>query len=238
MRVLVVSDIHGNHAALEAVATVPHDAVICLGDIVGYGPQPAECVRWVRAHSDWTVQGNHDRAIADQVPPRCRADFAWLAAAVTPYTRGQLTRSDLRFLSGLPRWAVHVIDGVRVATFHAKPSDPLYGYMSTDPQQWSRELDGVDAELVLVGHTHLPLDLTIGRTRLVNPGSVGQPKDGDPRAAYALLEDGRPSLERMEYPIDRTVAALEATGVDDAAVTVLTEILRTGRAPQPLAAKG
>lgn len=72
MRILVISDLHGNWAALEAVAAVPHDAVLCLGDIVGYGPQPAECLRWLRARGAHIVQGNHDRALADDLPPRCR----------------------------------------------------------------------------------------------------------------------------------------------------------------------
>jgi predicted phosphodiesterase len=75
VRTLVVSDLHGNWPALEAVAAVPHDAVVCLGDIVGYGPQPGECLRWLRASHASIVQGNHDRSVADGVPPRCRLDF-------------------------------------------------------------------------------------------------------------------------------------------------------------------
>jgi putative phosphoesterase len=232
MRILVISDIHGNRAALEAVATVPHDAVICLGDIVGYGPDPAACTRWVQRHSGWTVQGNHDRAIGDEVPPRCRPDFAWLAEAVTPWTRSQLAPEDFTFLRGLPRWTVHVIDGVRVACVHARPSDPLYGYLPPDREVWARELESVVADLVLVGHTHLPLDFTIGRQRLVNPGSVGQPKDGDPRAAFAVVVDGEPQLGRIEYDVEQTVAALKASDVARPAVAVLGEMLRTGQPPR------
>lgn len=232
MRVLVISDIHGNRAALEAVATTRHDAVICLGDIVGYGPEPAACTQWVQRHAGWTVQGNHDRAIGEGVPPRCRPDFAWLAEAVTPWTRSQLAPDDLTFLAGLPRWTVHVLDGVRVACVHARPSDPLYGYLSPDREVWARELEGVIADLVLVGHTHLPLDFRIGRQRLINPGSVGQPKDGDPRAAFALVVDGEPQLCRIEYDVEQTVAALEASDIARPAVGVLGEMLRTGQPPR------
>ena len=232
MRILVISDIHGNRAALEAVAATPHDAVICLGDIVGYGPDPAACTHWVRQHSGWTVQGNHDRAIGEDVPPRCRPDFAWLAEAVTPWTRAQLALEDLAYLRGLPRWTVHVLDGVRLACVHARPSDPLYGYLPPDREVWARELESVVADLVLVGHTHLPLDFRIGRQRLINPGSVGQPKDGDPRAAFALVVDGEPQLGRIEYDVEQTVAALESSDVARPAVAVLGEMLRTGQPPR------
>lgn len=231
MRVLVVSDIHGNRAALDAVAATPHDAVICLGDIVGYGPEPLACVDWVREHAMWAVQGNHDRAIGEDIPPRCRPDFAWLAEAVTPHTRRELAPADLDYLAGLPRWAVHELDGLRVALFHARPSDPLYGYMPDNRSAWARELASTDADLVLVGHTHLPLDFQFDDVRLLNPGSVGQPKDGDPRAAFALIENGVPSLRRVEYPVEQTVASLGAADAPPRAVEVLAAMLRAGTAP-------
>ena len=233
MRVLIVSDVHGNRAALEAVASEPHDAVICLGDIVGYGPEPRACVDWVRERATWVVQGNHDRANADDVSPRCQPNFAWLADAVAPLTKAQLTDDHREYLRGLPRWVVRDIAGLRIACFHAKPSDPLYGYMPNDRQAWARELETVEADLVLVGHTHLPLDLTIGNRRVVNPGSVGQPKHGDARAAYAVLVDGEPHLKRIAYVVDETTAAIAASAVERRAGDVLCEMLRTGEAPRP-----
>jgi putative phosphoesterase len=181
MKILVISDIHGNLAALDAVTATPHDAVICLGDIVGYGPDPRGCLQWVREHANWVVQGNHDRAIGDGVPPRCQPDFAWLADAVTP---------------------------------------------------WTRELEKVPANLLLVGHTHLPLDLRIDQQRVINPGSVGQPKDGDPRASFAMIVDGEPQPFRVAYDVEATVSALEASDVATKAVGVLSEMLRTGKAPR------
>ena len=231
MRILIVSDIHGNRAALESVANEPHDAVICLGDIVGYGPEPAACASWVRDNAAWIVQGNHDRAAAEQISPRCQPNFAWLADAVTPLTRAQLDANDIAFLRGLPRWAIRDVSGVRVACFHAKPSDPLYGYLPPAPDAWASELDKVEADLLLVGHTHLPMDFTIGNKRVVNPGSVGQPKDGDPRAAYGVLVDGSPELKRAEYPVTDTIAALEGSTVDPRAVEVLSRMLLRGEAP-------
>ena len=234
MKILIVSDIHGNRAALETVAASEmFDDVICLGDIVGYGPDPGWCTRWIREHSKWTVQGNHDRAHAENVDPLCRPEFAWLASATAPIARAQLSAADKAFLRDLPRWAIHDLDGIRVACFHARPSDPLYGYVPPERDAWLSELDGVSADVVLVGHTHLPLDLVISGRRLINPGSVGQPKDGDPGAAFAMLIDGKPVLKRATYPVEQTIASLAASRTDRSAVHVLSALLRTGSVAAP-----
>ena len=233
MKILVISDIHGNRAALEAVVAVEHDAVICLGDIVGYGPQPRECVRWIRQHADFVVQGNHDRAIAEDVSPRCRPEFEWLADAVSPWTRAELEPDDLAYLQGLPRWLVVPIDGLRIACVHAKPSDPLYGYLPPDRTLWASEAEKTPADILLVGHTHLPMGLTVGPRRVVNPGSVGQPKDGDPRASFAMIVDGVVHWHRVPYDVEATVTALEEADVAPRPASVLSEMLRTGDSPRP-----
>ncbi|HXK09371.1 MAG TPA: metallophosphoesterase family protein [Vicinamibacteria bacterium] len=229
MRVLVVSDIHGNWPALHAVAAVPHDAVLCLGDVVGYGPQPAECLRWLRASGAVMVQGNHDRSVAEGVPPRCRPDFEWLADATRDVARRQLTEEETSFLRTLPPRREVSVDGRRLVLLHAAPADPLYGYLGPDADAWREAVASMPADLVLVGHTHLQFHLRLGSVDVVNPGSLGQPKDGDPRAAYAILEDGVPRLERSSYAVERTAEALAAAGVAPAALTALTALLRTGR---------
>jgi putative phosphoesterase len=231
MRVLVISDVHGNREALEAVAAEPHDSVICLGDLVGYGPEPAACVQWARAHAQLVLQGNHDRALAEGVAPGCRAQFLWLAEALAPLGRAQLAEEDITYLRQLPRSAALEIDGGRFLFVHATPRDPLYRYVGPEPDAWSSELAGIDADVVAVGHTHLQFDLSVGAARVVNPGSVGQPKDGDPRAAYAVIEDRTITLKRTAYPVEQTVTALEHSGVDPAAVRALSALLRTGRVP-------
>jgi putative phosphoesterase len=229
VRVLVVSDIHGNWPALEAVAAVPHDAIVCLGDIVGYGPQPGECLRWLRANGAEIVQGNHDRALADDVPPRCRPDFEKLAAAAADIAQRQLADEEKEFLRGLPRTRALVIDGRRLLLAHATPVDPLYRYLGPEPEGWRSIVSGLDAELILVGHTHTGFQLHVGSVEVVNPGSVGQPKDGDPRAAFAIIEDGVPKLERASYDVQRTVEALSAARIDAAALGRLVTALETGR---------
>jgi predicted phosphodiesterase len=228
VRVLVVSDVHGNWPALEAVAAAPHDAVACLGDVVGYGPQPAECLRWLRASGAMMVQGNHDRSLAEGVPPRCRPDFEWLAAATRHIARDQLSDEEAAFLRALPPRCEAVLDGRRLVLLHAAPADPLYRYLGPEPDAWREAVSGLQTDLVLVGHTHLPFHFQFGSVAVVNPGSVGQPKDGDPRAAFAIVEDGVPRLERVSYPVEPTIEALESAGVDPAARDALAALLRTG----------
>lgn len=236
MKTLVISDLHGNRAALDAVATAePHDAVICLGDIVGYGPEPGACARWTQEHATLVVQGNHDRALADGVSPRCREQFKWLADAMAPLGREQLNAHETAWLRALPRWAVLDLAGKQFMFVHATPVDPLYQYLGPDRDAWARELVTIDTDAVVVGHTHLQFDLDLGDKHVVNPGSVGQPKDGDPRAAYAVIENGVVRLGRVAYPVEQTVAALEASGAPRAAVADLSSLLRTGRVSAPRA---
>ena len=228
MRTLVISDIHGNLPALEAVATVPHDDVICLGDIVGYGPFPSACLAWVRAHASLVVQGNHDCSAADGSPPQCRPDFERLAKAVATATASQLSRAERDYLRDLPRWSSVQRHGRTMLCLHATPRNPRYKYLAADAAGWARELIGVEADLLLVGHTHLPIVLDINGQRVVNPGSVGQPKDGDPRAAYAILEDGKVTLQRIAYAVDRTIEGLRGLALADDIMTPLAQLLRTG----------
>ena len=234
MRTLVICDIHGNWPALQAVldrTLASIDTVIALGDLVGYGPFPAKCVRWVAENASIAVQGNHDRAYGENVAVGCRPSFRWLSDAVGPLTWMQLEDKQLAYLRGLPRWAVLKIDGKKFAFVHAAPSDPLYEYIGPDPIRWEAELSGLDVDVLVVGHTHIQFSLRIGRSEVVNPGSVGQPKDGDPRAAFLLIEDGVCKLERVAYPINETIAALGSGKVDSEAVAVLGDVLRTGSVP-------
>ena len=240
MRTLVISDIHGNLPALEAVATEPHDDVICLGDIVGYGPDPLACLTWVRNHAALVVQGNHDCSAADGSPPQCRPDFEALAQAVAAATAKQLSRADRDYLRDLPRWSYFHRDGRGILCLHATPRNPRYKYLANDRVGWAQELTGVEADLLLVGHTHLPFVLEINGQRVINPGSVGQPKDGDPRAAYAILENGQVTLKRVAYSVEHTIEGLRGLSLANEVMTPLAQLLRTGdptsvRAPRDTA---
>jgi putative phosphoesterase len=231
MRTLVISDIHGNLAALDAVLMVPHDLLVCLGDIVGYGPQPSGCVRRVRDNLAVAVQGNHDRAFACGIASGASQHFRWLAEATSQVAIAQLHEEDRDFLAALPRWAVIDSLGPRILLVHATPKDPLYQYLGPDRDAWSRQVRGLDADILFVGHTHLQFQLELDDKVVVNPGSVGQPKDGDPRAAFAIIEDGKVLLQRASYDVEATISALEGAPVPKAAVRALSAVLRTGSVP-------
>ncbi len=232
MRTLILADVHGNPAALDAVLAEPHEALICLGDLVGSGPEPGACVDRIRSAGATVVQGNHDRAIAQHEPPGGPEPFRSLAEATISIAYAQLDGEALAYLRALPLSLSLDLDGRRHLLVHATPHDPLYRAVGPDATSWAAELDGVDAGTVLVGHTHVQFDLVLSHQRVVNPGSVGLPLDGDPRAAYALLEDGIITLRRIAYPIERTIGALRRSGLAATVVDELALWLQTGRAPR------
>jgi predicted phosphodiesterase len=235
MKILILSDIHGNWAALQAVLAAEPDVgqILCLGDLVNYGPQPAECVAWAMKTltPDWLIQGNHDHAVALDEDPCASVPYKTLAAATQELSKSALAPEAKQFLAGLqPLQRFKLNDAICVAC-HAVPSEPLYEYFSQNSPVtlWESELSGVNyPDFLFVGHTHLPTKTRIRRTLVVNPGSVGQPKDGDPRAAYAIWEDGEVSLRRAEYDVEKTIRAYRGTGLEPHSVEVLAEVLRTG----------
>jgi putative phosphoesterase len=236
MRVLIVSDIHGNWEALRTVAAQEEaDRVLCLGDIVDYGPRPVETVRWVREHADAVVRGNHDTAVALGVSCRSAPAFRRLSEETRKLTVPLLSDTDRRYLAELPVRATLHLDGVSIELLHAAPGDPLYQYLpASDGEGWARAVEDIDAEIVLVGHTHLPAVLDVGGKLVVNPGSVGLPRDGDPRACYAVLEAGRPVLKRVAYDVSQTVQALREWGLPHDVASAL-ETMYHGGEPAPVA---
>lgn len=209
MQVALISDVHGNRVALEAVfEDMPDvDAIVCAGDVVGYNPWPAECIEALRTRAIPTVMGNHDRAVATG------GTFAFnsMAGAGVEHARETLTDDQLDWLAALPD-ARHEFDG-RLTVVHGHPDNPdRYTY----PRQFGPHL--LEDERVLVlGHTHVQHHETYPEGIVVNPGSVGQPRDGDPRGAYAVLDLDEETVteHRVEYDIDRVCAAVEDAGLPE-----------------------
>jgi predicted phosphodiesterase len=235
MKILLLSDIHGNWPALRAALAAEPDAdqILCLGDLVNYGPQPAECVTWAMRTltPDWLAQGNHDRAVALDESPRCSAAYEALAAATQAPTSQVLTPDMKQFLAGLQPLQRFQLDSAICVACHAVPSDPLYLYLpeNSPVTLWDSELNAVKyPDFLFVGHTHLPMKTRIRRTLVVNPGSVGQPKDDDPRAAYAIWDDGEVTLRRAGYDVEKTIAAYHGLGIEPHIADTLAEVLRTG----------
>ena len=233
MRVAVISDIHGNYHALEAVlaevtAEQP-DEVWCLGDVVGYGPEPNRCCRLVAENASLCLAGNHDLAVLGVLPV---ADFNGDAAAAVRWTQSVLADDARSFLAPL----VPATTRNGAALFHGSPLDPVWDYVLSEAGALA-SLKLAQAPLVLVGHSHVALalayadgvlaggltqagdelDLSAARW-LVNPGSVGQPRGGDPRASWLMLDldAGRALFRRTAYPVERTQAELRAAGLPEA----------------------
>jgi putative phosphoesterase len=202
MQIGVISDIHGNKVALDAVlADMPDvDALVCAGDVVGYNPWHSECVEAVRERSIPTVSGNHDRAVAGGG----RFAFNSLAGAGVSHARETLTDDQIEWLAALPT-TCREFDG-RVRIVHGHPEDPdRYTYT----REFSPRLLG-DEDALVLGHTHVQGHERFDEGVVLNPGSVGQPRDGDPQAAYAVLDlDGLAVAQhRVEYDIDRVQKAV------------------------------
>ncbi|HEY7113578.1 MAG TPA: YfcE family phosphodiesterase [Thermoanaerobaculia bacterium] len=228
MRLLVVSDIHANFEALRAIPD-SFDYVLCLGDLVDYGPEPEACLQWLRDRDAICVRGNHDQAVAAHVPCRGNPGLAQEAEATRRLFQDRLLPADASYLGTLPFQTRLRLGGMRFHLVHATPSDPLYTYVRPgDRGRWARELERVSADVLLVGHTHLPMILRIGEKTVINPGSVGQPRDGDPRASFAVIEDGRPRLDRVAYDVEATVRRLEKSALSPNVVRHLSTLLRTG----------
>jgi diadenosine tetraphosphatase ApaH/serine/threonine PP2A family protein phosphatase len=229
MRVAVISDVHANRHALDAVLaeidTAGVDAIWCLGDTVGYGPQPNECCELVRGRAALCLVGNHDLVALGELAIN---DFNDEAAAAAVWTNDRLAAENASFLRSLKPSAE--TDGAEL--YHASARDPVWEYVLTE-EAARATLDLTSAPVVLVGHSHVALALRPEGDRvaggsvpggseveldgrwLLNPGSVGQPRDGDARAAWLLLDLERrfAAFRRVPYPIAETQAEMRAAGL-------------------------
>jgi predicted phosphodiesterase len=243
MRIALLSDVHGNLPAFEAVISDVDeegvDEIWCLGDLVGYGAEPDACVELARERCDLCLAGNHDLVVTGEIDI---ADFSSSAAAAAQWTRDNIGAEALEFLRGLrPQ-----LDGRAIGLYHASPRDPVWEYVLST---WQADecMDLMEERVAAIGHSHVALffqrggegqvegapaeaglerDLSEGEW-LLNPGGVGQPRDGDPRAAWLLLdtEGWRAQWRRVEYPIERAASAIEEAGLP----AVLAQRLFTGQ---------
>ncbi len=240
MKIAVISDLHSNREALEAVFAHIREQgiaqVYCLGDVVGYGPEPEYCVDVVRGHCEICLMGNHDEALfrdASDFNPHARGAIEYTRNRMKPkwYSSGEC-KARWKWLRGLP---IEHREG-RFLFVHASPRDPVREYvLSTDgflnPEKLRSVFDSFEG-VALGGHTHHPgmhdadlrfhglegretlsLPLPEGRQFFINVGSTGQPRDGDNRACYAVLEDDRITWHRVQYEFRETMQKILDTGV-------------------------
>ena len=230
-RIALISDVHGNLPALEAVlASIEQekaDAIWCLGDLVGYGAQPNECVARAAEAVELCLIGNHDLVVIDRLDV---SDFSPNAAIAAEWTKGELAPEAREYLERLaPQDEEHDL-----GLFHGSPRDPIWEYVLSSMAA-DDCIDAMDARVSAVGHSHVALafwrrgdaptagaqseagsvlDLS-GDRWLINPGSVGQPRDGDPLASWMTLDLGTWKAEwhRTEYDIDLAAEAIRAAGL-------------------------
>lgn len=227
MKILLVADIHANWPALQAV-NESFDACLFLGDLVDYGANPVPCIQWVQDNALAAVRGNHDHAVAQRIVPRGGGGFRELAALTRPINWKVLEPRHLKYLARLPVTRTLELDGLRFLLVHATPRDPMDEYLLDDPVAWQARLQRIKADIVCVGHTHIQFHLKLNGIQVVNPGSVGQPRDGDPRAAYAVIENGKVEMRRVPYDIEAAVAALRAARLPPEGLAMAESTLRTG----------
>ena len=227
MKILVVSDIHSNWPALSAIEE-DFDVCLFLGDAVEYGTDPSPCISWLREHATAAVRGNHDHAVAQRVPARGGEKFRELAALTRTIHWERLTATEIKFLSRLPLTQMITLDGLRFYLVHGTPRDPLDEYLLDKPDAWKRRLELVEADFVCVGHTHVPFHLELDDVQIVNPGSVGQPRDGDARCSYVIIDNGEVRFRRVEYDIQATLQQMREAGVDEEAVQLTETVLTSG----------
>jgi protein phosphatase len=233
LRILVASDIHGNFEALKALPD-NYDELWVLGDLVNYGPQPAEVIEFVRQKASLVVRGNHDDAVAFHRDPRCSAPFRRAAEETQKFTESVLSREDKEYLADLPHYRWVQRGQWSFYLCHAAPSDPLYVYRAPDALAWGMEVSKAGTDFLLVGHTHIQFSSPIGNQMVVNPGSVGQPKTGSPTAKFACCENGTVVLGSCEYPVVKTTARIRSMPVSEATKEFLVRVLETGTVPKSI----
>jgi len=217
VRVAVISDIHSNYDALQAVLSAmgAYDALVCLGDLVGYGAQPNEVVSEVRSlRPDAIIMGNHDYAVSTGDT----SGFVHHAVKAVEWTRKEISPDNLTYIAGLRSKTTLTADGIKIALVHGSPRDPLneYIYPGTPEFILRSMLDESGGSVLLLGHTHVPFSHRLGPKLIANPGSIGQPRDGDPEASYAILEPSAETkfqIRRVSYDIDAAASKIAARGL-------------------------
>ncbi|MEM0160421.1 MAG: metallophosphoesterase family protein [Thermoplasmata archaeon] len=225
-RILVISDIHANLEALNAVLEEEFDHLIVLGDLTDYGPSPNEVIEKVRENADFVIMGNHDYANAFNYDCFCSYQFKELSTKSRAYFKPLITSENLEYLKSLKL----EIYAENIYMVHASPEDKLYKYLKPEisDADLKNEMMKVNRNLILLGHTHLPMLRHIEGKTVLNPGSVGQPRDSDWRASYAIITD-KIELKRVKYDIDTTINKLKSTKLEEPIKMRLIEVLKNGK---------
>jgi putative phosphoesterase len=225
MKLLILSDIHGNWPALEAVlaAEPERDVVVFGGDVVDYGPQPVECLRWLTVNAGHFVRGNHDNALGYGASCQCMGTFREYSVATRQWHRTLLSEADCEFLRQMNTLDWFQWEGRHFRMAHATPQGDLFEYLNMD--QWGERVADLNEDFVLLGHTHVQGVRVFGEVTVVNPGSVGLARDHRGKACYAVYENGQMELKQIPYAVGRTAALLRAAPLQNRVIEGLVGVL-------------
>lgn len=220
MKIGFLADIHGNFPALQAVldALPSVDLLICCGDVVGYYPDVNQVCELLRERQVFVVRGNHDAYTTGELQP----DPNRLAVYRTEWTRANLESDHMHWLAGLPVESKFKLDSLQLIIRHANLWDEETYLYPDSPH--TLETDLQYGEILVVGHTHRPMQVEAGKGVILNPGSVGQPRDWEPRSSYALFDTQTGAIEfkRVPYPVSEFQRRLAGIGWDENLITILS----------------
>ncbi len=215
MKMLFISDLHANMEALKSILdNVRYDSIFCLGDLVDYGPDPAQCIDWIRRNDVLTIRGNHDNAVAYHVDCGCGYVYKHLSEATREYTWASISKGDESFLRNLPLKQEINVDGIRLMLAHGSPMSFFdYIYPDIPGEKLEEYTSGLNADYLVIGHTHKPVILKAPNTIVLNPGSVGQPRDNDRRASCMIFDTESLTQEiiRLDYDIGTTCRKIKSS---------------------------
>ena len=209
MKVVIISDVHANLEALMSL-TSDYDYLLCAGDLVDYGPDPNGVLDFVRKHANVIVRGNHDQAAGYKVDCGCSYVMKELSAATRQLVWQALSNDDIEYLKQLPLEHELALGGHLFYLTHAVPGD-LYRYLEKDisDEDLRGMLKATSAQVIIWGHTHKPWIRKLDERLIINPGSLGQPRDGNPQCSYAVWEDGEATIIRRDYDRKTTIRKLK-----------------------------
>jgi len=238
VRILIFSDLHANWEALLWMQRVEEkpDAILFLGDVVGYGPDPAACIQWVRANATVAVQGNHDYGLANNVCGGTPIEAHDLALATHAHAWKILRKDDMDYLRNLPQQQTVTFEETTFHLVHGTPPEPMYGKVNlifARQSQLREMVADVEADVILMGNTHVPAMRQLDDKLLVNPGSLGQPRYGVPDPTYAIWEDGEMRIRHLHISHDRTIEKIGLLPLEKDIIQRLQQILMTGQMVLP-----
>jgi putative phosphoesterase len=216
MKVAFISDIHSNLEALETVVKeidkLNVEKIFCVGDVIGYGANPNECLNVIKNKRIPCVMGNHEEAVI----LKDTSNFNVYAAEAIEWTIHRITKDNLKFIKSFPEKLGIDVDGFKVLVVHGSPFDPINEYVYPD-YPLERIVDAVDVDVIVMGHTHVPFVKEVKGCLVINSGSVGQPRDRNPGACYLILDilERKAEIFRAKYDIKKAAEKIIKAGLPE-----------------------